>query len=94
MPFRRYDPQRSRVLIHDSWARIASAHEVLEQARRSMARQTYLKVVCAWCTRTLRCQRREGSVASDPSHGLCRACAAVMLRKMHARKPRADSGVA
>jgi hypothetical protein len=39
MPFRRYDHQWSRDLIQESHARIASAQEVLDQARRSIARQ-------------------------------------------------------
>jgi hypothetical protein len=94
MPFRRYDPHRSEVLIQDSCARIASAHEGLDQARRSMARQSYLKVVCAWCTRTIRWQRRQRTVPGEMSHGICLACAAGVRRKMHARTPRADSGVA
>jgi hypothetical protein len=93
MTFSRDHHHRTTVLIQDSYARIASAHEVLAQARRSMARQKYLKVVCAWCTRTIRWKQREGSVPSELSHGVCSACAAVMFRKMHARKQRADSGV-
>lgn len=94
MTFRRYDHLRSRVLIQDSLALIASAHEVLDQAHWSMARQKYLKVVCAWCTRTIRWQRREGAVPNELSHGICLACAAVMFRKMHARKQSADRGAA
>jgi hypothetical protein len=94
MPFKRDDHHRSRVLIQDSHALIASAHEVLDQARRSMARQRYLNVVCAWCTRTIRWQHREGAGPSELSHGICRACAAVMFRKIHPRKQHADSGVA
>jgi hypothetical protein len=61
---------------------------------RSMARQKYLKVVCAWCTRTIGWKRKEGAVPDDLSHGICPACAAVLLRKMHARQQSADSGVA
>jgi hypothetical protein len=89
---RRDDHHRSRALIQDSRACIASAHEVVDQAQRPMARQQYLKVVCAWCTRTIRWQRREGSVPGEVSHGICRACAAVVFRELHARQPRADSG--
>jgi hypothetical protein len=91
MPGRRDYPQRSRVLIHNSCVLIASAQEVLDQARRSLARQQYLKVVCAWCTRTIRWQQREGAVPGNVSHGICRACARVVLRKTHARKQRAAS---
>jgi hypothetical protein len=58
----------------------------------SMARQQYLKVVCAWCTRPIRWKRKEGAVPDDLSHGICPACAAAMLRKIHARKQSADSG--
>jgi hypothetical protein len=57
MTFERYKYHRSRVLLQDSCARIASAHEVLDQARRLLARQKYNKIVCAWCTRTIRWQR-------------------------------------
>jgi hypothetical protein len=91
---RRDDHHRRRALIHDSRACIASAHQVVDQAQRPMARQQYLKVVCAWCTRTIRWQRREGAVPGEVSHGSCRACAAVVFRELHARQPRADSGVA
>jgi hypothetical protein len=92
--FRRDYHHRSRVLIQDSYARIASAREVLDQAHRAMVRQQYLKVVCAWCTRTIRWQRREGAVPHELSHGSCLACAAVLLKKMHARKQRTDNRVA
>jgi hypothetical protein len=94
MPCRRDDPHRSRALIHDSCARIASAQEVCAQAWRSMARQQYLQVVCAWCTRTIRWKRREGAAPGEVSHGICLACAAVVCRELHARQPHADSGVA
>jgi hypothetical protein len=77
---RRDGHHRSRALIQDSCARIASAHEVVDQDRRSLAHQQYLKVVCAWCTRTIRWQRREGSGPGEVSHGICRACAAVVFR--------------
>ena len=90
MPFRCYDPHRSGVLIQDSCARIASAHEVLDQAHRSMARQSYLKVVCAWCTRTIRWQRRQRTVLGEVSHGICLACAAGVLRKMALREGTCD----
>jgi hypothetical protein len=94
MPFRGDDPHQSKALIQDPCAGLALAHEVLDQARRSLARQQYLQVVCAWCTRTIGWKRREGAVPGAVSHGICLACAAVVFRELHARKQRADSGVA
>jgi hypothetical protein len=83
MPFRRTNPHRSSVLIHDSCTRIASAHEVLAQARQAMARQRYLKIVCAWCQQTIRWERCEQAARGGQiSHSICFACCAAVFQEL------------
>src|SRR5262245_28795656 len=53
----RVEHYRSRLLIDASRARIASAQELLAQSRQSMARQSYVSIVCAWCQETIRFER-------------------------------------
>ena len=79
---RRDASQRSRVLIADSRALLVSAHEVLHQARRAITRQRHLKVVCAWCTRTIHWQQQKASVPHKVSHGICHACVADLFRQL------------
>jgi len=74
--------QRSRVLIADSRALLVFAHALRHQARRAIARQQYLKVVCAWCTRTIHWQQREASVPHKVSHGIYHACVADLFRQL------------
>ena len=70
----RVEPHRSRELISDSRARIASAQEKLHRASRALARQKYLQIVCAWCQRTMRWQRTEGAVWGQISYSICFDC--------------------
>jgi len=86
MTRRRDASQRRRVLIADSRVLLVSAHALLHQARRAIARQQHLKVVCAWCTRTIRWRQREASVPHEVSHGICRACAAALFRQLQTLK--------
>jgi hypothetical protein len=86
MTRRRDEHQRSRAVLDDSRVLLHSAHETLAQARRSMSRQKVLRVVCAWCTRTICWQHAPEAVLSHPSHGMCSACAADFLREIERRR--------
>ena len=58
---KRVASHRSGLLIRNFCARIASAEALIHQARRAMARQRYLQIVCAWCQQTIRWQQSEGA---------------------------------
>jgi hypothetical protein len=79
--------QRSRRLLDNSCVRIASAHELMSQARQAMARQRYLKIVCAWCQQTIRWQRAEEAARGQSSHSICFACFRVVFRELAPRSP-------
>jgi|RhiMetdeSRZDD1v2_1073273.scaffolds.fasta_scaffold1829068_1 hypothetical protein len=79
---RRVEPQRSHFLIHDSRVLIASAQELIHQARRSMARQRYRKLVCAWGQRTMRWECSEQAARGPISHSICLACFADVFREL------------
>jgi hypothetical protein len=75
---------RSRWLIQDSRTRITSAQELLKQARCSLARQRYRKVVCAWCQQTIRWQRFEQAVRGQVSHSICFDCFTSVFQELQA----------
>ena len=70
----RVEVQRSRQLISDSRALMASAHVRLSHSRQSIARQSYVRIVCAWCQQTMRWQRSEETVWGQSSQSICFAC--------------------
>ena len=72
----RVEHHRSRVLISDSRALIASAKALISQSRQSLARQSYVRIVCAWCQQTVRWQRSDATVRGQISHSICFACLA------------------
>ena len=74
--------QRSHLLIDDSRALIASAQELLHQTRQALARQRYLKIVCAWCQQTIRWKRCEQAARGQISHGICFACFADVFQEL------------
>jgi len=78
---------RSRQLMHDSRARIASAQEVLRQARQSLARQRYLRIVCAWCQQTIRWRRAQEPALRPISHSICFDCFADVFRELSPARP-------
>jgi hypothetical protein len=86
MTRRRDACQRSRAVLEDARERLHAAHETLAQPRRSMRRQKVLRVVRAWCTRTICWQHAPEEVVSHPSHGMCSACAADCLREIERRR--------
>jgi hypothetical protein len=49
-------------LISDSRVLIAAAKALIAQSRQSIARQSYVRVVCAWCQQPMRWQRAEATV--------------------------------
>src|SRR5215510_6265905 len=75
----RVEVQRSRQLISDSRALMASAHVRLSDARQSIARQSYVRIVRAWCQQTMRWQRSEETVGGQSSHSICFDCFAPVF---------------
>jgi hypothetical protein len=78
----RGEHHRSRVLISDSRVLIAAAKALIAQSRRSIARQGYRRIVCAWCQKTIRWQRAEGVVRWQISHSICFDCFAHVFREL------------
>ena len=50
------------------------------RAQFMMLRNRFYLIECAWCQRRIGWKRKEGSVPSDTSHGICPPCAADMER--------------
>ena len=66
--------QRSRQMIGDSRVLITSAQGLIAASRQSLARQRYLRIVCAWCQETIRFARAAGTVWGQRSHSICYDC--------------------
>jgi len=74
---------RSRVLISDSRVLIAAAKALIAQSRQSIARQSYVRVVCAWCQQSMRWQCAEATVRGQISHSICFACFADVFQELN-----------
>jgi|SRR5262245_9661321 len=81
----RVEVQRSRQLIRDSRALIASARVQLSHARQSIARQSYVRIVCAWCQQTMRWQRSAEMVRGQSSQSICFDCCAQVFWELDRR---------
>lgn len=82
LPISGVEPHRSRQLISDSRALIASATALIAASRQSLARQRYLRIVCAWCQETIRFERAEESGRGPVSHSICFACFVPLFREL------------
>jgi hypothetical protein len=78
----RVEQHSSRQLISDSRALITAAHELLSHARQSLARQRYLRIVCAWCQETIRFERAAGTARGQISHSICFPCFADVFQEL------------
>ena len=81
-PVSRADIHRSRQLISDSRARIASAKALIAQSRASMARQSSIRIVCAWCQATIRFERCTVPARGQVSHSICYDCFAGVFAEL------------
>lgn len=81
----RVEHQRSRQLISDSRALIASAKALSDQSRQSMARQSYVRIVCAWCQETIRFECSTETARGQISHSICFACFDLVFRELDPR---------
>ena len=70
----RVEVHRSRQLIRDSRARLVSAQALIAQSRQSLARQSSIMIVCAWCQQLMRWQRVQGAAWGQISHSICYDC--------------------
>ena len=73
---------RSRQLISDSRALLASAKALIDQSHQSMARQRYVRIVCAWCQETLRFARSAVPAQGQSSHSICFTCFADVFQEL------------
>jgi hypothetical protein len=73
---------RSRQLISDSRRLLASARELIAQSRQSLARQSYGRIVCAWCQATIRFERVSEAARGQVSHSICFACFAHVFPEL------------
>jgi hypothetical protein len=74
-------------LIVEACRRIASAKALIAQSRQSLARQRYLRVVCAWCQRPMGWERCDESAHGQVSHGICDDCSVRMFAVLQTRPP-------
>ena len=78
----RVEHHRSRQLISDARTLIASAKVLIHQSRQSMARQSYVKIVCAWCQKTIRFERSAVTARGQLSHSICFPCFADVFQEL------------
>ena len=69
----RVEVHRSRQLLRDSRALITSANALIAQSRQSLARQSYVRIVCAWCQQLMRWHRVAETARGQISHSICLA---------------------
>jgi hypothetical protein len=74
----RVEHQLSRQLLSNSRALITAAKGLLAQSRQSLARQRYLRIVCAWCQETIRFERSAGTARGQISHSICFPCSLLL----------------
>jgi hypothetical protein len=53
---------------------MALAQALIAQSRQSMARQSYVRIVCAWCQQMIRWHRAEEMIRGQISHSICFDC--------------------
>ena len=82
LPVSGVEVQRSRQLIGDSRGLITLAHGLIAASRQSLARQRYLRIVCAWCQETIRFARAAGTVWGQRSHSICYDCFAHVFAEL------------
>jgi hypothetical protein len=79
---RRVESDLSRQLISDSRALIAFAKALIAQSRQCIARQSYVRIVCAWCQETIRFERPAMTARGQVSHSICLACFAPLCPEL------------
>jgi len=78
----RVEHQLSRQLLSDSRALITAATGLIAQSRQSLARQRYLRIVCAWCQETIRFERSAVTARGQISHRICFPCFADVFQEL------------
>jgi hypothetical protein len=78
----RVEPHLSRQLIRDSRALIAAAQALIAQSRQSLARQSSIRIVCAWCQATIRFERSAVAARGQVSHSICYDCFAHVFGEL------------
>ena len=83
----RVEVHRSRQLLRDSRALLTSAHALIAQSRQSLARQSYIRIVCAWCQETMRFERSAMTARGQISHSICFDCFAPVFGELALATP-------
>jgi hypothetical protein len=73
---------RSRQFISDSRALMVSAKAFIAQSRQAMARQSSIRMVCAWCQATICCARCTVPARGQVSHSICYDCFACVFAEL------------
>jgi hypothetical protein len=81
-PVSRAAIRRSCQLISDSCALITTARELIAQSRTSRARQSYMRIVCAWCQTTIRFEGCTVAARGQVSHSICYDCFARVCAEL------------
>ena len=79
----RVEVHRSRQLLRDSRALITLANALIAQSRQALARQSYVRIVCAWCQQLMRWHRVEETTQGQISHSICFACFAHVFWELN-----------
>jgi hypothetical protein len=74
-------------LIAGAHQRIAEAKAILAHSRQALARQQFLRVVCAWCQQPLGWERCDERAHGQVSHGICDACSVRVFAVSQVRVP-------
>jgi hypothetical protein len=61
---------------------MASAKALIAQSRQAMARQSYIRIVCAWCQETIRFERVSEAAHGQVSHSICYNCFACVFAEL------------
>jgi hypothetical protein len=61
---------------------MASAKALIAQSRQALARQSHVRIVCAWCQETIRFERSAVTARGQISHSICFACFAHVFPEL------------
>jgi len=61
---------------------MASARALMDQSRQPMHRQSYVRIVCAWCQATMRFEPCAVPARGQVSHSICYACFAPVFQEL------------
>ena len=73
--------QRRLEELREKYHYLQAKYRALQEQFTTL-RKSYYLIECAWCQGHLRWVPKAPSLAGDPSHGICRPCAARLLTQL------------